>query len=407
MVHLSHDPTQFRPEVDPPHGPPLLNPASDTGLGAMTTSSVVLAVLGGLATLAGCRHSIAPVAVTAGAPLCAAITLDADGDGLDDACETALAETFAPVVIHSSAETVFPTDVDDFLTKTSLEFRDDRCSAGREPLLVVDAPTQAQLLHHEASSPCDGLRISSDGSRSDRKHTTFFLADVPDAAKQGSSDTHHWKTYVHVYPSSSDGDDPRGERTVTIQYWRFYPFNRALANHGGDWEGLHVVLRRDRSVARIGLLGHRLIEWSSAGGLEWDGTHPIVYSDIGGHTSRASGRDIPGRDCFDSRACAVSKEDLGSFVRQETWSGGRVVWPDGRTTVGGGLVNVGEKSAPLNGQVFLQYSGLWGSPGRFYITSGYWGPAFNETDIRADGFVTAWCAGMAPPLVLAKECWGS
>ena len=57
------------------------------------------------------------------------------------------------------------------------------------------------------------------------------------------------------------------------------------------------------------------------------------------------------------------------------------------------LLNVGEKEAPLNEQLFIAYSGLWGSPGLLYMTSGYWGPAFNETNMRGK-FVTAWCLGM-------------
>ena len=52
---------------------------------------------------------------------------------------------------------------------------------------------------------------------------------------------------------------------------------------------------------------------------------------------------------------------------------------------------MGEKIHPLNGQVFLKYSGLWGSLG--FQFSGYWGPAYNETKM-ADGLITAWCYGM-------------
>jgi hypothetical protein len=33
----------------------------------------------------------------------------------------------------------------------------------------------------------------------------------------------------------------------------------------------------------------------------------------------------------------------------------------------------------MNGQRFIQYSGIWGNPGTLKIFSGYWGPAFNET----------------------------
>ncbi len=326
-------------------------------------------------------------------------TTDLDGDGLDDACEAALAEAYAPVILHSSAETNLPTDVDDFLTHTSLAFRDDACRAGADPKLVRAAPVQTALLGHTLESPCDGARVTSDGSRSDRKRRTFFLTNVDDAAKRGSADPRRWRTYVHAYPNDRGG--------VTLQYWRVYTYNRAFFSHGGDWEGVHVVLGADRTVASVGLLGHTQIEAVAPSELAWEGTHPVVYSEIGGHTSRARGDEIPARGCVDSTACAVSFSDLGTFIRQETWTGGRVVAANGRVSLGGGLVNVGEKSAPMNGQVFIRYSGLWGSPGRFYFTSGYWGPAYNETSERRDGFITAWCAGMAGPLDLRKECWAA
>ena len=61
------------------------------------------------------------------------------------------------------------------------------------------------------------------------------------------------------------------------------------------------------------------------------------------------------------------------------------------------LKNLGEKIAPMKGMKFIQYFGLWGSRtvGPFaYFSSGYWGPAYNETGMERDHFVSAWCAGM-------------
>jgi hypothetical protein len=77
-------------------------------------------------------------------------------------------------------------------------------------------------------------------------------------------------------------------------------------------------------------------------------------------------------------------------------------------TDAGPLVNVGSKLAPLNGQVFIQYSGLWGSPAGFLgNTGGYWGPAFNETGMEqfhiADFFSIAWCTGFVN-LTREREC---
>jgi hypothetical protein len=46
----------------------------------------------------------------------------------------------------------------------------------------------------------------------------------------------------------------------------------------------------------------------------------------------------------------------------------------------------------MNGQVFLQYSSIWGSPGFLFESSGYWDPAFKETAMQGD-FITACCGG--------------
>jgi hypothetical protein len=321
---------------------------------------------------------------------------DLDGDGLPDAREAALAERFAPIVIHSSAETNLPTDVDSFLRSTSLWFHDDACR-GKDHF-VLPSPGQGALLGHTERS-CGESIVTSDGSRSLRKHRTFVLPDVDDEAKRGSRDTRAWKTYVHAYPNDLGG--------VTLQYWRFYAYNRAVASHGGDWEGAHVVLGADGAVAQVRLLGHRSIAAVSPRDLRWEGDHPVIYSEIGGHTSRANGDEITARGCGDVDPCTVTLDDFHTRITQETWTGGSVAWPDGHVTAGGGLVNVGEKCSPRNGQVFVRYSGLWGSPGHFYATSGYWGPAFNETSMREDGFVTAWCAGMAGPLDQKRECFAT
>jgi hypothetical protein len=322
---------------------------------------------------------------------------DDDHDGVPDACEALLADRFAPVVIHSTDESNYPTNVDDFLGETVLAFRDDGCDAASEAVPVKEAPTQQDLLRRSFPSPCGGAPVTSDGSRSLGKHRTYFLSDVREPVRGGSVDTRAWTTYVHAYPNDRGG--------VTLQYWRFYAFNDALNDHGGDWEGLHVVLGRDRAPVSVRLLGHSAIRELAPRELAWEGTHPVVYSEGGGHATRASGEGIVARDCVDSEPCMVDLDDPSSFVRQETWAGGHVTWPDGQVTHGGALVNMGEKSAPLHGQVFLRYSGLWGSPGVFYMTSGYWGPAYNETSMGDDGFITAWCDGIdGGKLDVQREC---
>ena len=175
-------------------------------------------------------------------------TLDSDADGLPDFWEQLLAERFAPILYHSSDESNFPTNVDWVLPKTELWFYDDACTPDLDKL-IIRSPTQAQLLEHQYTGGCGSSdTVYSAGTRSINKQRTFYLADVAEAFRQGSLDSRDWVTYYHAYPNDQGG--------VTIQYWRFYAYNDAANNHGGDWEGFHLVLNQDLQPASIGLLGH-------------------------------------------------------------------------------------------------------------------------------------------------------
>jgi hypothetical protein len=184
-------------------------------------------------------------------------------------------------------------------------------------------------------------------------------------------------------------------------------------SHGGDWEAIAVHLDARLQPARTTYLGHSRIE-DVTQSMKWEGTHPLVWSEEGGHSSYP-----------DSRHSQSSR-----WFRHETWTGGSVTrWDSARVGISGGLRNVGEKTHPRNGQVFVQYTGLWGSRARFFITSGYWGPAFNETDADCDNgvqayrsyvwppaerttcgriYLKAWCDGADPTrLYLRAECYAA
>lgn len=336
-------------------------------IGTLRRARPLVPVLFALAC--GCAKTL-PLAVpphTGLGQACAANgTPDRDGDGLADACEDAIAERFAPIVHHADDEPNLPTDVDTLLASSALSFFDDACS----PDMVVEvkrSPSQKDLIARSMKGGCgpEVDVVTSAGSRSTNKQRTFFLTDVPVPVRKGSP-ARAWTTYAHVYASEAGG--------VTIQYWRLHAFNDGQAQHGGDWEGLHVVLDANQEPVFVRLLGHASIEELPWKELETEGTHVKVWSELGGHATRANGPP-------------------GAVVRHETWNGGKAVWPDGRVEPGGRLVNVGEKKSPLHDQLFIEYSGLWGSPGLLYVTSGYWGPAFNETSMQGS-YVTAWCMGM-------------
>jgi hypothetical protein len=324
---------------------------------------------------------------------------DKDGDGLADSLEQELAERFAPVVVHAADEPNLPTNVDWFLARSALWFYDDVC--GRNELLKT-APTQSEL-HWLVQGSCgDNRTFDSYTWRDRRKRRTFYLTDVAEPDRLGSRDSRHWTTYFHAYRNKLGG--------VTIQYWRFHPYNSGVALnveilghrleggfHGGDWEGAHVVLGPNLQPSILRLLGHEDLSEVTWATVETRASRPILYSSRGSHTS-----------------LLTPQGGGGLTIEQETWSNGVVRWADGTTTPSGSLVNIGARAAAMNDQYFVYYSGLWGSPSRYtallhilpalpgaigslldklvFISSGYWGPAFNETGETPNGFIRAWCA---------------
>lgn len=320
---------------------------------------------------------------------------DLDEDGISDSCEQDLAEKFAPIIFHSSDESNYPTNVDWFLARTKLAF----ASVAHPELnrLISDKVSQHELLGHAIQIGTQSIR--SDGTRSQRKRDTFYLQDVDERSRAGSAASKDWTTYYHAYQNEAGG--------ITVQYWRFYAYNDAFDNHGGDWEGIQIHLDNHLQPLRVGLLGHTSIDSVPFSEFQQSGGHVFIFSEGGGHASRRNGNGIRARNCrggfFGSLFCTIHLNNPQTFTKQECWTGGTVSWFDGKRAVTGPLLNIGEKIKPLNEQFFIRYSGLWGSPSRFpasptfFSFSGYWGPAFNETGMTGDGFIRAWCTDMAQP----------
>jgi len=334
---------------------------------------------------------------------------DEDRDGIDDGIEDWLAERFAPIVHHGEVETSFPVDVDWWLERTHLSAVDG--SFPKRARRVVSGPLRQDHLLGHSFTTGERERISSSGTRSRGKRSSFFLENVAPEIRSGEKQRpRDWVTYVHSYANESGG--------ITLQYWRAYAWNDAWflmtdVGHGGDWEAIAVHLDSRLHASKVGFLDHAGIVYETDR-VQWTGTHPLVWSEEGGHSS------APDRTRIRSR----------KWFTQETWTGGAVAGPNGEPLGrSGGLRNIGEKSHPRNGQAFVQYSGLWGSRRTLFVTSGYWGPAFNETGAQcASGaaaydaailypaesascgrlFMKAWCDGMnGTVLDRSKECYAS
>ena len=332
---------------------------------------------------------------------------DEDRDGIDDVCEDWLAERFAPVLHHGDRETNYPVSVDWWLSRTDLSVVDSERNRRRK----VSAPIPQMELIEQSLSSGNFDVLSSYETRSRIKEVTFYLENVALQFREGQkNETSGWITYVHSF-----GNDLGG---VTIQYWRCYSWNEANFlgfdfSHGGDWESIAVHLNAHLTADKVSFLDHSGIAYERAD-VQWEGTHPKVWSEEGDHASYPNSRNLKS----------------SRFIVQETWTSGRVIWCDGLSRGNsGGLVNIGEKTNPRNGQSFVKYSGLWGATKKLFLTSGYWGPAFNETGAQcADAseaygptlrprakspdcgkiFMKAWCDGMNRQLIDRNcECYAA
>jgi len=287
---------------------------------------------------------------------------------------TDLAERFAPVLMHPVDEPNLPANVDWFIPLTTLFFKNDQCPAdsrsfGQTSLSLID--------NQKVISACNGHVYTASGTRSATRSRTFFMSDVSDIYKKGLLDPHSWITYFHIYDNQIGGK--------TIQYWAFYPYNTGqrvgpieIGFHGGDWEMVSVFLNSADNPISVHMTGHNSIvsvPWSS---IATQNGHPIVYTEKGGHEAHAAPLGAP-----------------SSYIVHPTWSGGLAIFPGQEPQQVGNLTDLGTKLHPKI--QFLAYSGLWGSPGVTPFSSGYWGPAFNETGMGADNYLAAWCDGTGTP----------
>ncbi|HEX8091337.1 MAG TPA: hypothetical protein VF762_20955 [Blastocatellia bacterium] len=368
------------------------------------------------------------------------------------------ASRFAPIVYHTKKpddeEVNWPVNVYWFMQRTSLWFYaeggcnvllmkgsqipDDRVPRNeRGQVLQPDSSTRLEgymtgLGVRYAQIPCGNLRTKYRDffNAADRtKKVTYYLrtfgaqgrggiGPIPDPnpalPREQQWRTPEWITYVHMYANADGG--------ATIQYWRVYAYQdykpvdppRLSGKHGGDWEGMQVVLDSSGVPKEVRLLGHgdplspsikrirRPGAWDPNGtwddSLKWRDGHPIVASERGGHATEVF-------------------SDWGhrsQYVEQQTW-----------TPKGGGLQDMGSFSDPK--ARWVRYSGLWGSPPEIKIgdsqpalrddpdsnSGGWWGPAFNgneekENTVLGDVkgvFLTSWCEGMRDSGKTPQECF--
>jgi len=237
---------------------------------------------------------------------------DQDRDGLPDSLEERLAARYAPAVVLAPGERNRPASTRWLLARVA------------PPGIAANDASHALLAGQ--------LRLGG--------------TEFSDEVRAGSNDPRDWVTYVHVYPRVDGG--------INVQYWFFYPYNKAplfFGNHEGDWEHITVELAPGGSPRAVYFSEHS----NNNPGVyrSWEqvrrvGDHPIVLSARGTHASYPDQTSVAWFDNVSQCRAVEACQDL--------------VW---RTWEAGGLVNVGERGAALVDGEELAYAGRWGGGGHF------------------------------------------
>lgn len=301
---------------------------------------------------------------------------DEDQDGIEDLLEDALAQRFAPVVYWpEELDWIRPASVEWYLPRVDLRFHHSGvCPRDHEILSQVTPGSLIAQNHAEARLGWQGCGHGGptyhSGNVADfTRGSHFFLEHKTRTIRPGPTNPRDWVTYAHVYPNDLGG--------ITLQYWFFYPYNDGFSvqNHEGDWEGIQVKLDPGEQVNKIVLYAHGIARSLPKPDLGWHAeTHPLVYAGAGTHATYASEKecDFQLREGADDSCCSHPTH------RWFTYAGGKGSLLG---IQGGGVINVGERDLPRNGQSWIQYGDTWGKMGRLAATSGPLGPAFKGPSV--------------------------
>ena len=111
--------------------------------------------------------------------------------------------------------------------------------------------------------------------------------------------------YAHVIENVGDGE-------LVLQYWFYWYFNDWNNKHESDWEGIALhfpVATADEALSvspvRVGYAQHEggvVADWNG-GGVETDGSRPVVYPSAGSHASYTGSALYLGRSASEGFGC--------------------------------------------------------------------------------------------------------
>jgi hypothetical protein len=296
---------------------------------------------------------------------------DVDGDSVDDGMENCLLNRHAPLFyMPFTVDQKLPANVDWFLTRSSLRFQHSLCFD--DEILAVGAVDQDNLItqdHMTTGVACAHTSTTINSATGPEDSGNFFFLALGNSSvdQLGTTDGNQWVLYGHAYRTYLGG--------TMLQYWAFYPYNDNVGSldHEGDWETMMVRLSAGNAVEGVYFCAHGDCgSLKAPSAVTWvDSTHPTVWIGDGSHATYVNAGDC--------NASLLEGGDISCYTvdndRWWTWSGGK---GNRLGRQGGGVRNVGEVTAPMNGQKFIQYYSRWGQVGSVPDTTGPITPSFQS-----------------------------
>ena len=207
-----------------------------------------------------------------------------------------LIQTYGPIIRFHTSEQYFPDDPEVVLENSTLvwglvENPNDYYDFTLTTLGSVE--TSAQTLNDDVQE-----YVKTDSNFDDPLFRYWLDLDLDNSIH---GDIDRAKAYIRVCSW--------GESYFDIQFWIFYPFNGAGAfrietydglhliryddehirlkqygRHEGDWEVITLRFSKDeKALVSIGLSQHGDTEWFNPNQLQYDDSHPIIYSAYNSH----------------------------------------------------------------------------------------------------------------------------